>query len=148
MTVEGKWRASTILLVVSGVCVAGIGAYFIALRPPLLAEDVRFMNLTDAEAAGLLPPITPWLAQVVKVLGGYSMATGLLVVTLAMTSFGSRSPIAFVGAALAGVASIGVMTAVNFTLNSDFKWFLAGIALLWALSLAAYAVESRPKPRL
>lgn len=143
MGTRPRWRASAILLAVSGIIIAGIGVYFIALRPPLLAEDIRFMNLGDAEAAKLVPRLTPWLAQVFRVLGGFALATGLLAVTLAATSFRSRSLIAVVGAALAGASSIGLMTAVNFILNSDFKWLLAGLALLWVLSLVFFWLESR-----
>lgn len=148
MNMRPRWRKSAILLAISGIIIAGIGVYFIALRPTLLAEDIRFMNLSDAEAANLVPRLTPWLAQVFRVLGGYALATGLLAVTLAATSFRSRNLTAVVGAALAGASSIGLMTAVNFTLNSDFKWPLAGISLLWALSLVSYAIESRTGPQL
>ena len=147
MSTQPKWRASAVLLAMSGIVIATLGVYFIAFRPPLLPEDIRFMTMSDAEVANFLPRLAPWLTQVFRVLGGYALATGLLAATLAVTSFRSRSPTALVGAALAGASSIGLMTAVNFTLNSDFKWLLAGIALLWALALVCYAIESRTGPQ-
>lgn len=33
------------------------------------------------------------------------------------------------------------MAFVNFTIHSDFKWFLLGVAALWALSLVAFYIE-------
>ena len=50
----------------------------------------------------------------------------------------------FVGVylAIAGLASIGLMTFVNFTIDSDFKWVLLGAALLWACSMALFWIET------
>ena len=33
--------------------------------------------------------------------------------------------------AIAGLTSIGWMASVNFLIDSDFKWPLLGLALLW-----------------
>ena len=143
MRTQPQWRASSILLAASGLIVAALGAYFIALRPPLLAEDLRYMQMTDTEASALLPHLAPWLAQVFRVLGGYALATGLLAVTLAATSFRARNPVAVFGAAVGGAASIGLMVAVNFALDSDFKWALAGVASVWGLSLVSFGLEGR-----
>ena len=35
------------------------------------------------------------------------------------------------------------MSYVNFVINSDFKWALFGIALLWAFSLVLFWIENR-----
>ena len=35
------------------------------------------------------------------------------------------------------------MAAVNFSINSDFKWVLLGFALSWAASIAAFVAETR-----
>jgi hypothetical protein len=72
-------------------------------------------------------------------MGGYVTATGVL----AVTAFRQRQPWAVVGAAVAGVASIDWMAAVNFMINSDFKWVLLAFALTWAASIAAFALEAR-----
>ena len=143
MEKQSKWRASAMLLAASGLLVAALGTYFIFLRPPLLAEDIRYLGLSVTEARELLPRLTPWLTQVFRVLGGYALATGLLAATLAATSFRDRRLVAVLGAALAGASSIGLMVEVNSALHSDFEWLLAGIALLWALSLAAFVIESK-----
>ena len=132
---------SSMLLVSVGLIVAGIGAWFIFFRPPLLIEDIRFMHLSSAELAAIGPRLEPWLTQVFRVLGGYAFATGLLTVTLAVTAFRARQPVAVVGASSAGASSIGLMAAVNFAIDSDFKWALFGVALVWSLGAVAFGVE-------
>jgi hypothetical protein len=122
--------------------VAGIGIYFIILRPPLLPEDVRFIGLSAAELATVGPRLAMWLSQVFRVLGGYAFATGILAVTLAATAFRSRHAVAVTGATIAGASSIGLMTVVNFMIGSDFRWVLLACALVWGLALLACGVES------
>lgn len=134
-------RPSAVLLALAGVTLVGMGVYFIALRPSLLPEDIRFMQLSAAEVSSIGTRLESWLMHVFRVLGGYVMATGFMAIALAATVFRERSPLALVGAVLGGVSSIGLMTAVNFAIDSDFKWLLLGFALLWASSLIAYGVE-------
>lgn len=140
------WRPSSTLLAVAGFIVVGVGVYFVALRPALLPEDIRFMQLSTAELSSIGPRLAPWLTNVFRVLGGYALATGLLTIALAATSFRARRPLAVAGTALGGVASVGLMAAVNFAIDSDFKWVLLGIALLWALSLVAFWIEVEVTP--
>ena len=42
-----------------------------------------------------------------------------------------------------GGASVGWMAAVNFMIDSDFKWVLLGMAELWASSLVLFWMESK-----
>lgn len=137
------WPFSSILLGLSGNILIAVGCYFLFLRPALLPEDVRYMNLSSAELQSLGPRLASWLTHVFRVMGGYVMATGVLALTLALTAFRQRSAWALAGAIVAGLASIGWMSAVNFMINSDFKWVLFGFALIWAASIAAFAVEAR-----
>lgn len=44
---------------------------------------------------------------------------------------------------LAGITSIGWMTMVNFFINSNFKWVLLVLALLWGSALALFGLERR-----
>ena len=76
-------------------------------------------------------------------MGGYVLATGVLTVTLAATSVRTHEPTAAIGALIGGAVSIGWMAVVNFMIDSDFKWALLGMALLWAASLASFWVEKR-----
>ena len=76
-------------------------------------------------------------------MGGYVVATGVLTIAVAMSSFRLHERTGVVGAFISDVASIGLMAAVNFMIDSDFKWTLLGIALLWAWSIVQYWIEAR-----
>jgi hypothetical protein len=136
-----SWSASALLLAVAGLLVSGIGIYFLAFRPPLLPEDIRFIGLSPTEVELLGARLAPWLTNVFHVLGGFALATGVATTALAVTSYHARSPAAVLAAALGGTVSIVLMAVVNFAINSDFKWLLAGFALVWASSLVAFAFE-------
>jgi hypothetical protein len=142
MDVQSRtWPPSSIALAIAGVLLVGTGLYFIILRPPLLPEDVRFMGLTAAQLDPIRPRLEAWLIHVFQVMGGYVMGTGALAITLAVTSFRRHSPAAAVGVFIGGAASIGWMAAVNFMINSDFRWLLLGMALVWASSLLLFIRE-------
>jgi hypothetical protein len=140
---NGSRGLSWIVLMAAGTAVLGVGIYFIALRPPLLPEDLRYMALSPAQLDIVSPRLFEWLAHVFIVLGGYAVATGVLTITLAATSFRAHSRGAAIGATIGGAASIGLMAGVNFAIGSDFKWVLFGIALLWMCSLGLFWWETR-----
>ena len=96
-----------------GHSVAGIGIYFIFLRPPLLPEDLRFLALPTSQLDIIRPRLELWLAHVFIVLGGYAVATGVLTIALAVTSFRAHSRGAAIGALIGGAASIGLMDKSN-----------------------------------
>ena len=129
------------VLALGGVILVGIGLYFIFLRPPLLAEDARYMDTTLAEIQAAAPGLTRWLQKVFWVMGGYIFTVGLLTIYIAFSSFQERTRVAFPIIAVAGLSSIGWMTIVNFIINSDFKWLLLMSALVWAAALILYRIE-------
>ncbi|WP_245490506.1 hypothetical protein [Mesorhizobium sp. M7A.F.Ca.US.011.01.1.1] len=137
------WTTSSVTLALAGMIIAGIELDFIALRPPLLPEDIRYMHLSAAELEAIGPRLAMWLTQVFRVLGGYAFATGVLLVALAITAFRACHPVAVAaGALIGGASSIGLMSVVNFTIGSDFRWPLfacAGLGRkphrLWARKL-------------
>jgi hypothetical protein len=131
------------LLAAAGLTLVATGLYFLLLRPPLLPEDVRFMGLGVEQLAAIRPRLEAWLTHVFRVMGGYVLATGVLTITLATTSFRSHGSGAGLGALVGGAVSIGWMAVVNFMIGSDFKWVLLGMALLWASSLAFFWFEKR-----
>lgn len=137
----GRWSASSILLLLFGMILIGIGLYFLALRPPLLPEDLRYLGTSQAQVQTAAPHLTAWLTHVFQVLGGYISASGILTMALAATAYRAHRPGAGVAAAAAGAASIGLMTAVNFSIQSDFKWPLLGVAVVWACSIALFWLE-------
>lgn len=138
-----SWPLSSILLAAAGAALVVTGLYFVLVRPPLLPEDVRYMALPAAQFDAVSPRLELWLGHVFKVMGGYVLATGVLAITLAATSFRAQHSGAAVGALIGGAASIGWMAYVNFAINSDFKWVLLGMALLWACSLILFLIEKR-----
>ncbi len=140
------WTLSSIVLILAGIALIGTGLYFI-LRPPLLPEDIRYMALPAAQFDIVRPRLEAWLTYVFRVMGGYVLATGVLTVTLAATSFRAHQPGAAIGALIGGAASIGWMAVVNFMIDSDFKWVLLGMALLWAISLALFSLEKVNRAR-
>src|SRR5581483_6718475 len=136
------WTPSSILLAAAGATLILAGLYFLLLRSALLPEDVRYINLSTAELAAVRPRFEAWPSHIFRVMGGYVLGTGVLTVTLAVTSFRAHYRAAAVGALIGGSASIGLMAAVNFAISSDLKWVLLGMALLWGSSLVLYGFET------
>lgn len=135
------WSTSSILLFFFGTILVFVGAYFIVIRPALLPEDLRYLGASQAQIEIAAPRLAAWLGHVFLVLGGYIAATGILTMALAATAYREHRRTAAIAALLGGAASIGLMTAVNFAIASDFKWVLSGIAALWACSIACYGIE-------
>jgi hypothetical protein len=132
--------------VLAGITLVGTGLYFLVLRPPLLPEDVRYMSLNAEQLAAIRPRLEIWLTHVFRVMGGYILATGVLAVTLAATSFGRHEWGAGLGALIGGAASVGWMAVVNFMIDSDFKLVLMAMAVLWAASLMLFWIEKGRQP--
>ncbi len=123
-----------------GICGAyqfALGLYFIALRPPLLPEDLRFLDIRAAALKVVLPRLVPWLHLVFTVVGGQMAAVGALALgvalRLARDVSGGRQ-LVLLGAA--GVFSVGTTSAVNFVLESNFRWLLVIPAGTWTAGLA------------
>ena len=137
------WPQSSLVLAAAGAALVGMGLFFILLRPPLLPEDLRYMDLSAVQFEVVRPRLEAWLTQVFRVMGGHVLATGVLTITLAATSFRHHHWGAALGALIGGAASIGLMAAVNFAIDSDFKWILLAVALLWSCSLGLFWFEKR-----
>ena len=136
------WPQPSLVLAAAGAALVGMGLFFILLRPPLLPEDLRYMDLSAMQFEVVRPRLEAWLTQVFRVMGGYVLATGVLTITLAATSVRQHHWCAALGALIGGAASIGLMATVNFVIDSDFKWVLLTVALLWAFSLGLFCFES------
>jgi hypothetical membrane protein len=132
---------SSTFLVSAGLILAGVGLYFIFLRPSLLPEDLQCMGSTLENVKQNIPGLLNWLQKVFWVMGGYIFTTGLLIVFISVTSFRNRLPGAFGIVALAGISSLGLMTVVNFIISSDFKWLLLLFTLPWATALILYRLH-------
>ncbi len=99
------------------------------------------------EIRASFPGLLDWLDKVFWVMGGYILTTGLLTLYVAVTSFRTRVRGVLGVVALAGLTSIGLMTTVNFVIDSDFKLLLSAFAALWGLALVLYWLEERNEHR-
>ncbi len=131
---------STWLLAGCGVWLIALGLYFALLRPPLLPEDPRFMGTTLAQIRADVPGLENWLKRVFTVLGGFMAGAGVLTVFLA-PAMRLRLRGTSWAIALSGALTVGLMSATNFALHSDFRWLLLIPALVWLAGLAAYVAK-------
>jgi len=132
-------QISPLLLAVCGLVLMGIDVFFALARPTLLSEDARYIGMFSPRIHYAVPGLARWLDKVFWVMGGFVFTSGPLVVYLARTSFRTRERDPWGTEALAGVTSIGMLTAVNFLLASDSRWPLLAFAMLWATTLALFA---------
>ncbi len=138
---KNLFKPSVAALVLAGVLCMVMGVYFIFLRPPLLPEDSAYMGTTLPSINGAVPGLSAWLEKVFWVLGGYIFATGLMIVYVANTSFKNRLKGAFSIVTITGLSSIGIMTCINFSINSNFKWMLLAFTLPWLIGLILYRMH-------
>jgi hypothetical protein len=138
-----RLRLARTLFFICGAWLVGLGMYFIFIRPPLLPEDPRFMGATLAQIQQGLPGLAGWLRMVFTVMGGFMATAGLLTLHTASRLRSETARGALPVLALAGLTGVGLMSAVNFALHSDFRWLLVGPPLLWLLGVAALATASR-----
>ena len=132
---------STWMLAACGVWLVGLGLYFIVLRPPLLPEDSRFMGTTVAHVRAQLPGLEDWLKKVFTVMGGFMAGAGVLTVFVATTAMRTRLKWTSWAIALSGALTVGLMSATNFALHSDFRWVLLVPALVWLAGLAVHVAR-------
>lgn len=74
-------------------------------------------------------------------MGGYIFTTGILTIYVSLTSFRARASGSFVIVVVSGLSSMGVMTFVNFIIDSDFKWILLLFMFPWFLALLFYIMK-------
>ena len=134
---------SVYLLSLFGIGLLGVGIYFLFVRPELLPEDVRYMSLSDAQKEILQSLASSWLKNVFRVLGGFIAAAGILFIFLAFNSFRRFQTWSWYTAMLSGITSIGTMTVVNFKIQSDFRWWILSLAIIWFCALVSNVFEKR-----
>jgi hypothetical protein len=126
------------LLIACGIWLIGLGLYFIVARPPLLPEDLRFMGTTPEEIKAAAPGIESWLNKVFAVMGGFMAGMGVFTVFVAAVAMPLRLRGTSLSIALAGGLTVALMSATNFALHSDFRWFLLAPALTWLAGLVLH----------
>lgn len=141
--VAGQW-----IFAVCGLWMIGLGGYFIFLRPTLLPEDLRY---TGADLRTLLlaaPHLAIWLDKVFMVMGGFMAGAGTLVLFIAGRALPMRLPGTVPILLIAGALTVGLMSAVNFALDSDFKWVLVLPPVMWIAGLLLMAKPQHEQHRL
>ena len=130
------------LLAAVGTAMILIGLYFIFVRPPLLPEDLHYMAVSSEQLRTTAPRLTLWLGWVFTVLGGYVGGTGVLLVHLALGAFAERKPYAMLVAALAGILTTALMSAVNLLIGSHFRFALLVLTAVWAAALVCSGLNT------
>ena len=120
---------------------AGLGLYFAALRPPLLAEDLRFMSTTLLQVQATIPGLAGWLKTVFTVMGGFMAGAGVLTAFFAIRVIPLRIDGTAWVIALSGLLTVAMMSGANFALDSDFRWLLLMPASLWLAAFVLYVAK-------
>ena len=123
------------IIVGCGLWLATLGLCFILIRPALLPEDLRAIGLDLSTIRAAAPGLHGWLDKVFTVLGGFMIGAGLFTMYFGWSVVPThpRGSAAILG--LAGSFTVGLMGAVYFALNSDFRWLLVVPALAWAVAV-------------
>jgi hypothetical protein len=132
------------LILACGIYLVGLGGYFILVRPSMLPEDERFVGASLVALRSSAPGLDGWLQHVFGVLGGYMMASGALTLYTAITWPPPNRWPAVATLAFAGLSSVVAMSAVNFSLHSDFRWLLLVPAVIWIVGVALLATGREP----
>ena len=129
------------VFITCGVWLIALGLYFLFLRPALLPEDPKYIGSSLEAIRAALPGLERWLGHVFNVMGGFMVATGAMTVLVAYRFLPRRERGTVAALAVAGAASVALMSATNFLLHSNFRWLLLLPALLWLVSLLCYLRE-------
>lgn len=133
---------SRMIFLACSAWMVGLGLYFLFVRPALMPEDPRFIGASLETIRSALPGLERWLGHVFNVLGGFMAACGFLLGVLAW-NLHRRLPGTFPALCAAGAASVGLMSATNFAIHSDFRWLLLAPPLLWVAGPACFVRERR-----
>jgi len=126
------------LIACCGVWQIGLGSYFIFLRPALLPEDLRYMGADLHALQAAVPRLAEWLEKVFTVMGGFMAGTGALVAYFGWAVMPARLRGTAWVLVMAGALTLGLMSAVNFALHSDFRWLLALPPAVWAAAVVLH----------
>ena len=136
-----RLQLSAKIFVLCGIWLVALGAYFLFLRPALLPEDPRYIGSSLEAIRLVVPGLERWLRHVFNVMGGFMIATGVMTTLAACHLPARRELTTFTALLLAGAVSMGLMSATNFFLNSNFRWLLVLPVLFWLAGLLCYLRE-------
>jgi hypothetical protein len=127
------------LILGCGIYLVGLGGYFILVRPSMLPEDGRFVGASLVTLRSSAPGLEGWLQHVFGVMGGYMVASGALTLYTALTWPPAKRWPAVATLAFVGLSTVVAMSAVNFSLDSEFRWLLVVPAVIWIVGVALLA---------
>ena len=127
------------LIFACGVWLVGLALYFIFVRPALLPEDLRYIGFDPQALASAAPNLGGWLGSVFTVMGGFMAGAGVLVMHFGLRVMPARIAATGLVLAVAGTSTVGLMSAVNFALHSEFRWVLVVPPIVWAIALVMYS---------
>ena len=136
-----RLQPSGMVFVACGLWLVALGTYFLFLRPTLLREDLRYIGSSIEAIRSAVPGLERWLGQVFNVMGGFMIAAGAMTMLVAYRLLAKRERATLTVLSVAGASSVGLMSATNFLLGSDFRWLLLLPALLWFAGLVCYLWE-------
>jgi hypothetical protein len=126
-------RIAAGLLMTLGVLTLGTGLYFMAVRPALLPEDLRFTGVDPS----LLPPqFLEWLRIVFRTWGGFIAGLGILLLGVAGYLLTMRAGVLRYAIAASLLVAFGRFLVSNVLIRSEYLWFIAvlfGLAVVTAL---------------
>jgi hypothetical protein len=126
-----------------GVWQVGLGLYFIFVRPALLPEDVRYMDADLQALQAAAPRLSGWLDKVFTVMGGFMAGAGVLIAYFGWAVMPLRLRGTMAVLVCTGALTLGLMSAVNFVLHSDFRWLLVLPPIGWAAAVLLYLARHR-----
>jgi hypothetical protein len=135
---KGLRTSLSATMVTVGLLTVGTGVYFMALRPALLPEDLRFSALDRAEIPMAL---VPWLRIVFRTWGAFIVGLGLCLLGQGASYIGSRSGVARLGTILGLLFAFSSFLVSNIQIRSEFLWFIA-LLFFGAVAIATLLVLS------
>lgn len=138
-------RAAAWAILACGIWLILLGLYFILVRPSLLPEDLRYMGTSLARLRTDVPGLEGWLKRVFTVMGGFMMGAGVLTVFVASVAMPLRMKGTAWAIGLAGLLTVVLMSATNFSLGSDYRWLLLAPAVVWFAGLMLHVDGSDPR---
>lgn len=134
-TSSGRRFVSMRIFVVCGTWLVVLGLYFMFIRPALLPEDLRYIGTSLVEIHARVPGLERWLHRVFAVMGGFIASAGILLIVMAKANARRDGRATLTILTIVGILSVGLMSATNFQLGSDFKWFLLVPVIVWIFGL-------------
>jgi len=122
-----------------GVSTLGTGLYFLFVRPAMLPEDFRFVELDPEQ---LPARMSEWLGIVFRTWGGFMVGFGVVLIGVAAYLVTARKVLLRLAVAAGLVVAFGRFLVSNLALRSDYVVFVAILFGLAAITSAGLALWS------